>query len=415
MDSQRLRRYALPRLAGLVGLLLALHPGPDGTVAAAAKAETPPPDWVEPPGFAVGCNGPVLALAALPDGRLVLGGRFRQCGGVTAANVAIWDPQLALYLPLGAGVTGGLFGTEAVVTAIHADANDIIVAGAFTTAGGAPAANIARFRIATQGWEPLGPAGNDGVNAEVTALARIDDSVYVGGAFIRAGDVAARYLARFDFATDAWTAVAGAQIATTVRALAIADRGLYVAGGTRLVSFAPVNPLSRFDLDTATWSTLATFDGRIDALAAAEGSLYVGGQFTGSGATPLARIARINLGTQVITPADSGITGGSFFGTTIAAIAVTRANVFAVGDFALAGSSVASHIAQFDRSTGRWSAIGAGPANGMDAPGAALAVPGAQGFVAGGFATAGGAPRGGVAAFEAIEVLFRDGFETVNR
>jgi hypothetical protein len=357
----------------------------------------------------------VIALGALPDGRLVLGGRFRQCGGVAAANVAIWDPQLSLYLPLGTGITGGLFGTEAVVTAIHADANDVIVAGAFTTAGGAPAANIARFRVATQGWEALGPAGSDGVNAEVTALARINDSLFVGGAFIQAGGVTARHLARFDFATGTWAAVPGAQPATTVRALAIADRGLYVAGGTRLENLAPVNPVTRFDLDTSTWTTLATFDGRIDALAAADGTLYVGGRFTSSGATPVARIARINLGTQAFTPMDAGITGGSFFGTTIAAIAVTRAAVYAAGDFSIAGSSIASNIAQFDRSTGRWGAVGAGPANGLDAPGAALAVPGAQGFVSGGFATAGGAPRGGIAAFEAIEVLFRDGFEAANR
>jgi hypothetical protein len=404
-------RHAVAQL----GLLSALAPAFAGSPDTAGKGAASPPDWVEPPGFAVGCDGPVFALGTLPDGRLVLGGRFRQCGGVAAANVAIWDPQLSLYLPLGAGVTGGLFGTGAVVTAIHADANDLIVAGAFTAAGGAPAANIARFRIATQGWEALGPAGSDGVNAEVTALARIEDSLFVGGAFIVAGGVTARHLARFDFATESWTAVPGAQLVTTVRALAIADRGLYVAGGTRLVSAAPVNPVTRFDLDSATWSTLATFDGRIDALAAADGSLYVGGQFTGSGSTPLARIARINLGTLGITPMDAGITGGSFFGTTIAAIAVTRAAVYAAGDFSLAGSNIANNIAQFDRSTGRWGAIGAGPANGLDAPGAALAVPGAQGFVAGGFATAGGAPRGGIAAFEAIEVLFRDGFEAANR
>lgn len=412
MDSTRPRWC---RSVAWLGMLSAMVPAFALSADLSSQSATSPSNWIEPPGFAAGCDGPVFALGALPDGRLVLGGRFRQCGGVAAANVAIWDPQLSLYQPLGAGITGGLFGTAAVVTAIHADANDIIVAGAFTTAGGAPAANIARFRIATQGWEVLGPAGSDGVNGEITALARIDDSLFVGGAFIGAGSVAARHLARFDFVTGTWAAVPGAQPGTTIRALAIADRGLYIAGGTRLENLAPVNPVSRFDLDTATLTRLASFDGRIDALAAAEGTLYVGGQFTSSGSTPVARIARINLGTQAITPMDAGITGGSFFGTTIDAIAVTRAAVYAAGDFSLAGSSIAGNIAQFDRSTGRWSAVGAGPANGMDAPGTALAVAGAQGFVAGGFANAGGAPRGGVAAFEAIEVLFRDGFEAATR
>jgi hypothetical protein len=417
MDLKPLPSIFATLAIGTIVSVLAVHPGIAG---AADSPKTSAPDWTQPPGLALGCDGPILALAVLPDERLVVGGRFRNCGGVAAANVALWDPQLGIYLPLGAGIVGGAFGTPAVVTAIAADANDIVVGGGFTTAGGAAAANLARYRFASQGWEPLGPSGSEGVNAEVTAVARSGDTLFVGGAFVRAGGVAARHLARFSFATDTWSALPAPQPAAIVRALAIADGALFVGGDARLLQQATTSPISRFDLGTSTWSTVASFDGRVNALTVSGRALYVGGSFTGSGGAPLGRIARIDLNTLEAAAMGAGITGGSFFGTAVTALAATAAEVYVVGNMTVvgggaSGGGVARNIARFDRSTARWSSIGVDTNNGMDSPGLAVVVSGERGYVAGGFGSAGGAPSRGVAAFSPTEALFRDGFETLAR
>lgn len=402
-------------LAVLAAITLLSARMPLANAADAATASTP--DWIQPSGLATGCDGPIAALAVLPDAKLVLGGRFHHCGGIAAANVALWDPQSGQFLPLGTGISGGAFGTEAVVTAIAADADQIVVGGRFTTAGGSVATNVARFRFASQSWEALGASGIEGVNAEVTALARIAGTVFVGGAFDRAGGVVARHLARFDLASAAWTALPAPQPATIVRALAIADGALYVGGDPRRIAEVPTSAVLRFDLGLSTWSTIASLGGRVNSIAITGRTLYAAGDFINIGSTPVGRIAGVDLDTLVTTALGGGIAGGSYFGTAVGAIAATAVDLYVTGDYSNvggidSGGGIARHIARYDRSTGRWSSIGIGIANGIDSPGASLIVAGDLGYVAGGFSDAGNLPSKGIAAFSAPEVMFRDGFET---
>lgn len=395
-----------------IGAIASMFWAHAGLTSAADAPKSSTPDWTRPPGLDVGCDGAISALAVLPDDRLVLGGRFRNCGGVAAANVALWDPQLGMFLPLGFGVSGGAFGTAAIVSAIAVDANQIVVGGGFTTAGGTAATNLARYRFASQSWEALGATGSEGVNGEVTALARSGDAWFVGGAFDRAGGVVARNLARFDIATEAWSALPGPQPATIVRALAVSGDALYVGGDMRLLQQVPTSPISRFDFAAATWSTIATFDGRVNALTAVGSELYVGGLFTSSGGTPLGRIARINLDRQVTTALGT-VVGGTFFGTAVTALAATSRDVFVVGDFSFVGdgnTAGGANIARFNRASARWDNIGR-DSRGIDSPGLATAVANGLGYVGGGFSTAGFQPSRGVAAFTTPEVLFQDGFE----
>lgn len=408
MNVNPLRGAAVLLTIGAIASMLCAHAG----LASATNApKTSTPNWIRPPGLDVGCDGPISALAVLPDDRLVLGGRFRNCGGVAAANVALWDPQLGMFLPLGAGVSGSAFGTAAVITAIAADADQIVVGGAFTTAGGSVATNLARYRFASLTWESLGAAGNEGVNAEVTALARRGDTLFVGGAFDRAGGVVARHLARFDITTGSWSALPGPPPATIVRALAATDNALYVGGDARLLQQTPTSPILSFDLGTSLWSTVATFDGRVNAIAAVGTELYVGGRFS-SGGTPLGRIARIDLDTQVTTALGT-VVGGTFFGTAVTALAATTQDVFVVGDFSFVGdgnTAGGANIARFNRASARWANIGR-DYRGIDSPGLATSVANGLGYVGGGFSTAGFQPSRGVAAFTTPELLFQDGFE----
>lgn len=177
----------------------------------------------------------------------------------------------------------GATGTDGVVRAIAVGPNgDVFVAGAFTTAGGLPAANIARWDGAA--WSTLGA----GVNNDVYALAFVGNDLYVGGRFTTAGGQPASYIARWDGAT--WTAL-GVGTNQVVFCLATTGIDLYVGGGFTQAGGQPANYIARWD--GAVWAPLGQgVNGRVDALAVSGPNLFVSGSFTLAGTAPAARLAR---------------------------------------------------------------------------------------------------------------------------
>jgi hypothetical protein len=113
----------------------------------------------------------VNALAVLPNGDLVAAGHFDSAGGVPCNNIARWDG--ASWSPLGSGIssTGNPY-----PNALAALPNgDLVVAGQFETAGGVPCNNIARWDGAS--WSPLGP----GIGGYLNALATLPNGDLVAG------------------------------------------------------------------------------------------------------------------------------------------------------------------------------------------------------------------------------------------
>ena len=92
-------------------------------------------------------NGVITAMAATPDGGVVVSGTFTSVGGAPAAGMARWDG--ASWQPLGAGLSGA--GSDAWALDVAPD-GEIFVGGSFSGAGGRPSANFAR-------WTPSCPAG----------------------------------------------------------------------------------------------------------------------------------------------------------------------------------------------------------------------------------------------------------------
>ena len=102
-----------------------------------------------------GTNGPVFALAAMPNGDLVAGGMFTTAGGVPADNVARWDG--ATWSALGAGISGPTIGGSNppyVAALALLPGGDLVAGGRFDTAGGLPARLIARWDGAS--WMAMG-------------------------------------------------------------------------------------------------------------------------------------------------------------------------------------------------------------------------------------------------------------------
>jgi hypothetical protein len=171
---------------------------------------------------------------------LYVGGRFSTAGGAPALNVARWDG--IAWSALGAGV-----GAEVYVLAGHDNGSGpaLYAGGDFSTAGGQPAQNIARWDGAS--WSAL-DTGLDGV---VRALATYDDgqgpALYAAGNFTHAGGLVAPGIARWD--GSAWSSLAPS-LQCFVGALAVHDDGtgpaLFAAG-----TFAP--PLGPSRHGIARW------------------------------------------------------------------------------------------------------------------------------------------------------------------
>lgn len=224
-----------------------------GFVAAAAtQCQT---QWLTMPGIPTGWRanaavewdpdqgGPLPAL-------LVVGGWFPSAGGVAANNVAAWDPTTNTWSALGAG-------TDSEVFALHVrPGGELIVAGRFTTAGTVTANRIASWDGTS--WSALGSGIGGANNPSVGALATMPDGdLVVGGAFDTAGGAPAFAIARWD--GSGWSALMGGMNAS-VDALLVLPNGDLVAGG--YFAFAggmPVNRIARWD--GSSWSPLGAGPG----------------------------------------------------------------------------------------------------------------------------------------------------------
>jgi hypothetical protein len=147
----------------------------------------------------------VDALAVYDDGggpALYAGGAFGFAGGIEVNRIARWDGSAwsPLAAPGGVGLDGPV---RALAVFDDGGGPALYVGGDFTTAGGVPANNIARWDGAA--WSAVsGPAG-DGVLgpplAGVRALAGFDDGtgpgLYAGGDFTTAGGLASYNVGRW--------------------------------------------------------------------------------------------------------------------------------------------------------------------------------------------------------------------------
>ena len=168
----------------------------------------------------------VLALAVFDDGQgggpaLYAGGDFTQAGGVPAANLARWNGHG--WTAVGGGVNGAVR-----ALAVYDDGGGggpaLYAGGDFTAAGGALVARgVARWNGAA--WSALGGGGGaSGVAGSVYALAVYDDglgggpALYAGGAFSTAGGAAAANVARWRGAPGApWARGRAAPTARSTR------------------------------------------------------------------------------------------------------------------------------------------------------------------------------------------------------
>ncbi len=313
-----------------------------------------------------------------------------------------WDTQF--------GLPNGVFGP---VYALAFDGQgNVYVGGSFDVVSGVSTLvnRIARYNIATNTWHTLGTGAQNGVNGFVYALA-VDGSggVYVGGVFTQAGGVSANNVARFDPATNSWSALGtGAQngVNDFVYALAIdGSGGVYVGGNFTQAGGVSANRVARFDPATNTWSAFGTgaqngVNSSVLVLAVdGSGGVYVGGNFTQAGGGSANHVARYNPQDSTWSALGTGAQNGVNDG--VSALAIDGSGRVVVGGrFTQAGGGSANHVARFDPATNTWSALGTGAQNGVSNSVVALAIDGSGRVYVGGFFTqAGGVASSYIARF----------------
>jgi hypothetical protein len=169
----------------------------------------------------------VYALTVFDDGlgggpALYAGGWFTTAGGVPAKNIAKWNGTS--WSALGSGLNFHVFALT-VFDDGSGGGPALYAGGWFTTAGGVPANRIAKWN--GTGWSALG-YGMSGPNTEVAALTVFDDgrgggpALYAGGRFITAGAVPANRIAKWN--GTSWSAL-GSGMSGTVTSLTIFDNG----------------------------------------------------------------------------------------------------------------------------------------------------------------------------------------------
>jgi hypothetical protein len=331
-------------------------------------------DWA--PGFDAphdGADDVIYASATFDDGggtALFVGGTFANAGGVAAGRVARWNG--AHWSPLASGMSGtGLVSVNALAVFDDGSGAALYAAGWFTTAGGSPASNIAKWNGTT--WSALG-AGIDGT---VRALQVFDDgsgsTLYAGGHFTIAGGSPARNVARWNGSSWSPLATGLAGAGDTVLSFASFDEG----SGAKLFAGGSFNGGNIARWDGSSWNTLgggltsaAPNPSSVSALAtfdAGQGTqLFAGGHFTMAGSVSVINVAAWDGTTWSATNG-----GPDSQGSATAGVRALRAfddgsgpALFMAGSFADASSvSHVNHVVKWDGST--WSSL----AGGMNASG----------------------------------------------
>lgn len=242
-------------------------------------------------------------------------------------------------------------------------------------------------------WSTM--SGGPDNNLVRTIKRGIDGWLYVGGSFTAVNGIPqTRYLARWREDLG-WQSIAnlaaGAGAELGVHTIAIAANGdLYIGG-----DFASVNAtantlnIAKYTPSTGVWSSVFTSGANLMVRALAfdgTGLLYLGGAFTSAGGVAVNYIAKWN-GTA-ISAVGTGMNAAVF------ALAVDSANnVYVGGQFTLASATAVSRVAYWNSTTSAWSTMLGGVATvtvGTLTVFAISIAPNGLVYVGGNFVTAGG-------------------------
>ena len=287
-------------------------------------------------------SGGFVYSLAMFGGNLYAGGLFTNAGGVTCYSVAKWDGQSWSNLGAGVGTPEYLLDDHSgSVSALVSANGSLYVGGDFALAGDVAATGIAKW--SGTNWSALA----NGLNRFLTAWAVSGDQIYAGGWFQGVGPERANFIARWN--GSGWSAL-GFGLRGPVQCLASSGTELY-AGGIFETNGLSVNYVSKWN--GSQWTSLGTPPDQPAALAVFQGQLYVGGFYVGGYPSGVAKWSGTNWSSV-------GPIGGDFYGRSVRALLSNGNFLFAGGYFTDIGGISANNVAMWDGTS--WSALGSGMA-----------------------------------------------------
>lgn len=260
------------------------------------------------PAFAPSTNGTVYAVAASEDGsRVFIGGTFTEVNGVPRQNIAALDAVTGALIE---GWQADTTGDVPLVRTLAVSGNRLYVGGKFTGIDGTPKQKLAAIDVTT--GNPV--SWNTWLNGGVNEVRVSDDgrTVWVGGEFTRIRGVERLYLGAIDATTGIPTSFSptgsGGRVITIE--LGPDQRWIYASTDNNTV-FAYQYAQS----DNPSW--LMKMSGNVQAMAATETDLYLGGHFSQFVTEHLARpfLGSADPHTGAATtwdPKASGLKGGGW-------------------------------------------------------------------------------------------------------
>lgn len=347
-----------------------------------------------------GADSLVNTIVTSSDGSTIyVGGYFLNIGGQPRSHIAAidatlgqatsWDPE--------ANSLGFVY-----TLALSPDGGTIYAGGQFNTIGGQNRNLLAALDVSSPGnatpWNPqLVGSGVDAI-----AVSTDGSTIYAGGLFSSVDGQARSDIAEIDAPTGSATPWSPDASGGAVSAIAIGSDGstIYVGGQFSGIGGQNRSLLAAVDESGATTSwdphMLIAPGGEVNALAAGNGTIYVGGNFSSVGAINRSYIAALSSSTGVPTSWNPGADNP------VNALAVSGKTVYAGGNFLNIGGQARSRVAAIDTTSGSATYGQATPWNpGADGQINALLVAGKTIYAGGSFSNIGGQNRSNLAAIDA--------------
>jgi hypothetical protein len=308
-------------------------------------------------GEGLGGSAPALAVYNPGTGsRLFTGGSFHSAGGMTTRGLASWNGASWAEMGRGRGIEWRAQAMKVFDDGTGAGPT-LFVAGEFpNVAGTSDVHYVGRWNGTT--WAPLG----GGMDTQVTTLAVYDDgsgaAIYAGGQFQVADGMPAAHIAKWNGVN--WTPVGNGLNGGVAELVAFDDgtgMALYATGGFDHSGSQSLSNIARWN--GSTWSSVGLgVSSSANALTVFDDgggpALYVGGSFYFSGATKVIRVGKWT--------GSSWVCVGDGVNSDVYDLAVydggSGPELYAAGAFTGAGSIRTGPIAKWNGTT--WSAVGGG-------------------------------------------------------
>lgn len=340
--------------------------------------------------FWQGAPNAVPRTLALSGNTLLMGGEFTAVNGQPRRHFACIDASTGQLLPIDVAVS-------APVLAIAVSGKHAYIGGNFMSVAGADRSRLAKIDLTTGTLETWSPVVADALyDTGIFLLKVFGNRLYVGGDFTRIDGVPRNGAAAYDLVNETllpWRPTPSSF--GGVRDLVVMSNAVFIAGSFVQMNAHPRVALAAVDLengDTLPW-TANVVSGAAHAITATNGTVYVGGDFTGLATGGPARLAAIDSVTGAATawnPAPGG---------RIRTIAVADNRVWVGGDFSLIGGLSRGGLAAIDlhgKQATAWNPGIGGVEGGSRVH--ALAISGDSLFVGGFLHSVGGQSRSGLAA-----------------